>query len=69
MLLNEIFQKYISGLEIENFEDTKEFYKIAKAMIMPKGGNFVKGIKEVIRFKLIKIKLSWLKYISKSIWW
>ena len=59
MLLNEIFQKYISGLGIEKFNDTRAFYKIAKAMIKPKGGIFVKGIKEgdIIHIDKDKVEL------------
>ena len=46
-LLNENFKNYISGLDIDNFRDPQNFYQKVKAMIKPKRGKIVKGIKEV----------------------
>ena len=61
MLLNEN-KKIYHELDIKkSFEETRAFYKIAKAMIKPKGGNLVKEIKWVILLSLIKIKLNWLR--------
>ena len=44
-ILNENFKEYIRGLDVTNFNGANTFYKIAKSILKPKMGKFVKGIK------------------------